>query len=63
LVNNNQRDTFGVDGQGPIDNEQDFEKRVRVEHAVFQRVYLAVKDTPFFVRRINATGHSQAHPL
>jgi len=63
LVNNNQRDHFGVDGQGPIDNEQDFEKLFRVEHAVFQRVYLVVKDTPFFVRRINATGHPQAHPL
>jgi len=30
---------------------------------VFRRVYSEVKDTPFFRRRINATGRPQAHPL
>jgi len=30
---------------------------------VFRRVYSEVKDTPFFRRRVNATGRPQAHPL
>ena len=62
-LNNIQRNYFEVDGQGPVYNEQEFEKRFRAERAVFRRVYLSVKDTPFFLRRINATGRPQAHPL
>ena len=31
--------------------------------SVFRRIYLAVKDEPFFQQRINATSRLQAHPL
>ena len=62
-LNNIVRDYFGVDGQDPVYNEHDFETRFRVPRAVFRRVYSEVKDTPFFRRRINATGRPQAHPL
>jgi len=57
------RDYFGVGGAPPIYDERDFETRFRVPHAVFRRTYLAVKDEPFFQKRINATGKPQAHPL
>jgi len=57
------RDYFGVGGEAPIYDERDFETRFRVPRAVFRRVYLAVKDEPFFQQRINATGRLQAHPL
>jgi len=62
-LNNILREYFGVDGQSPIYNEQDFETRFRVRRAVFRRGYLSVQDTPFFVRHINATGLQQAQPL
>ena len=57
------RDYFGVGGLPPIYDERDFETRFRVPRAVFRRVYMAVKDEPFFQQRINATGKLQAHPL
>jgi len=31
--------------------------------AVFPRIYRAIKDRPFWVPRVNATGQPQAHPL
>ena len=62
-LNNILRDNIEVDGQRPVYNGQDSEARFRVPRAVFRPVLLSVKDTPFFVRRINATGRPQAHPL
>jgi len=62
-VHNILRDYFGVGGLPPIYDERDFETRFRVPRSVFRRVYLAVKDEPFFQQRINATGKLQAHPL
>jgi len=61
-VHNILRDYFGVGGLPPIYDERDFDTRFRVPRAVFRRVYLAVKDEPFFPQRINATGKLQAHP-
>jgi len=57
------RDYTGVEGAERIYDEHDFETRFRVPRSVFRRVYLAVKDEPFFKQRINATGKLQAHPL
>jgi len=62
-VHNILRDYFGVGGLPPIYDERDFETRFRVPRSVFRRVYLAVKDEPFFQQRINATGKLKAHPL
>jgi len=31
--------------------------------AVLLRIYRAIKDRPFWVQRVNATGQPQAHPL
>jgi len=61
-VHNILWDYFGVGGLPPIYDERDFDTRFRVPRAVFRRVYLAVKDEPFFQQRINATGKLQAHP-
>jgi len=57
------RDYLSVSGLPPIYDERDFETRFRVPLAVFWRVYMAVKDEPFFQQRINATDKLQAHPL
>jgi len=57
------RDYVGAGGLLPIYDDRDFETRFRVIRAVFRRVYLAVKDEPFFQQRINETGKLQAHPL
>jgi len=57
------RDYFGVGGLLPIYDDRDFETRFRVPRAVFWRIYLAVKDEPFFQQRVNATGKLKAHPL
>jgi len=57
------RDYFGVGGAESVYDEHDFETRFRVPRSVFRRVYLAVKDEPFFRQRINATGKLQVHPL
>jgi len=57
------RDYFGLNGEPPVYNKGDFERRLRVPRSVFLRVYNAVKDRPFFAQRINATMRLQAHPL
>jgi len=57
------RDYFGVGGAEPVYDEHDFEMTFHVPRSVFRRVYLAVKDEPFFKQRINATGKLQAHSL
>jgi len=57
------RDYFGLNGEPPVCNEGDFERRFRVPRSVFLRIYNAVKDRPLFAQRINATGRLQAHPL
>jgi len=60
---NIQRDYYGVNTEPPIVDDRDFETRFRVPRNVFRRLYLAIKDKPYFQQRINATGHLQAHPL
>jgi len=54
---------FGLNGEPPVHDEGDFERRFRVPRSVFLSVYNAVKNLPFFAQRINATGRLQAHPL
>jgi len=57
------RDYFGVDGLPPVFGREQFERRFRVPMAAFLRIYRAIKDRPFWVQRVNATGQPQAHPL
>jgi len=57
------RDHLGLNGEPPVYNEGDFERRFRVPRSVFLRINNAVKDRLFFAQRINATGRFQAHPL
>lgn len=57
------RDYFGADGQAPVHNEKDFERRFRVLQDVFLRIFEAVKDQPSFRQHINATGRPQAHHM
>ncbi|KAK1866663.1 hypothetical protein I4F81_009179 [Pyropia yezoensis] len=56
-------DYFGVSGNPPVYDEDDFERRFRVPRSVFVRVYQAVKDQPGFIQTIDATGRPRAHPL
>jgi len=56
-------DYFGVDGLPPVFGREQFERRFRVRMAVFLRIYRAIKDRPFWVQRVHATGQPQAHPL
>lgn len=57
------RDYFGVNGEPPIYDEDDFERRFRVPRSVFVRIYRAVRDRPGFRQAVHATGRPQAHPL
>jgi len=57
------RDYFGVDGLPPVVGREQFERRFRVPMSVFLRIYRAIKDRPFWMQRVNATGQPQAHPL
>lgn len=57
------RDYFGIDGRPPVYSDKDFERRFRVPRSVFNCIYEAIKDEPFWSRRINATGQPQAYPL
>jgi len=57
------RDDIGVNGQPPVYDEEDFERRFRVPRSVFLRISNAVKNRTFFAQRIKATDMLQAHPL
>jgi len=57
------RDYFGVGGQPPVYSELDFEKRFRMPRVVFQRLYAAVYNEPWWKRSVNATGRLQSHPI
>jgi len=57
------RDYSFVGGLLSVYDDRDFETRFRVPRAVFWRIFLAVKDEPFFQQYSNATGKLQAHPL
>eukprot|EP00170_Pyropia_yezoensis_P007371 contig_30185_g7393 len=56
-------DYFGVDGNPPVYDEYDFERRFRVPRSVYLRVYDAVKNEPGFKQSSSASGQAQAHPL
>jgi len=57
------RDYVGVDGLPPGYGLRKFERRFRVPMPVFLRICHAIKDRPFWVQSVNATGRPQAHPL
>jgi len=57
------RDYFGVDGLPPVYGPREFERCFRGPMPVFLRIYHAIKDLPFWVQSVNATGRPQAHPL
>lgn len=57
------RDYFGVDGQPPVYDENDFERRFCVPRSVFLRIYRGVRELLCFRQSTNATGQTQAHQL
>jgi len=57
------RDYFGLNGQPPIYDEVDFERRFRVPRVVFDRLYRAALCEPYFQQRVNATGEPQSSTL
>jgi len=57
------RDYFGLNGQPPIYDEVDFERRVRVPRVVFDRWYRAALCEPYFQQRVSATGKPQSWTL
>lgn len=54
---------FGFNGEPPVYDEKDFERRFRMPRSMFMRLYNDVKDEPWWQQRPNATGQLQAHPL
>lgn len=62
-VDNILRDYFGLNGNPPVYDEKDFERRFRVPRVVFDRIYKDIKDEPGWQQTINATGRPQSHPL
>jgi len=57
------RDCCRVDVLPPVHGMREFERRFRVPMPVFLRIYHKIKDRPFGVQSLNATGRPQAHPL
>jgi len=57
------RDYFCVDEQPPVNGKRTFQRRFRVPRSVFMRFYEAIRDRPFRMQSINATGRPQAHAL
>ena len=58
-----RRDYFGMNGEPPVYDERDFERRFRVPRSVFMRIYEDIKGELWWQQRPNATGRLQAHPL
>jgi len=56
-------DVFGLDGNEPVYDEANFERRFRVPRVVFERIFADIKDEPFWRQTVNATGRSQAYAL
>lgn len=54
---------FGINGEPPIYDERDFERRFRVPRVVFMRIYDDIKNEPYWAQTTDATGHMQSHPL
>lgn len=54
---------WGVEGEPPIYDERDFERRFGVPRAVVVRIYDALKDCPSWKQSVNATGRVQSHPM
>jgi len=57
------RDYFGVDGLLQVHGSRESERLFRVPMPVSLRTYHAVKNRPFWVQSLNATGRPQAPPL
>ena len=56
-------DCFGPNGEPPVHDDGDFERRFRVPRSVFLCVHNAVKDPPFFLRSASvAPGGSRRTP-
>jgi len=57
------RDYFCYNGQPPIYDEAEFERRFRVPRVVFDRWYRAALCKLYFQQRVNATGEPQLSTL
>ena len=57
------RDYFGVDGEPPVYGEDAFEERFRMPRTVFNRLFRAIYNQPYWRRTVNATGHPQSHAI
>jgi len=57
------RDYFGVDGEPPVYGEDAFEERFRMPRTVFNRLFRAIYNQPYWRRTVNATGHRQSHAI
>ena len=50
------REYFGVDGLATVFGREQFDRRFRVPMSVFLCIYRAIKDRPFWMQRVDATG-------
>jgi len=57
------RDYFGVNGRPPVYGEDEFEDRFRMPRPVFNRLFRAIYDQPFWRRTVSATGRPEAHAI
>jgi len=57
------RDYFGVDGEPPVYGGDAFEERFRMPRPVFNRLFRAIYNEPYWRRTVNATGHPQSHAI
>jgi len=56
------REYFGVGEEPPVYSEQDFDKRHRMPRLVLKRLYVAVRDEPWWRRGADATGRLKPNP-
>lgn len=57
------RDYSGLNGNPPVYDETDFERRFRVPRVVLDRIYKYIEYESGWRQTINATGRQQSHPL
>ena len=56
-------DYFGVDGERHVYGEDAFEERFRMPRPVFNRLFRAIHDQPYWRRAVIATGRPQSHAI
>lgn len=56
-------DYWGVDGEPPVKDDREFDRRFRVPRAFLVRLYQALNDRPWWKQSVNATRRVQSHPM